>query len=400
MGNKCSIKKDDPKTDEILTDYDRTIYADKREKVFYGTIAICVLYASFAVLLLLASYLSEKVKYILLNNFLPFIIVYIIGTIVIVLYLIDQIVNFKAYKIDRNGNYDNLSCPDYWILEKVPNAEEDKNGFKGLFSSNVDSGLFKYRCKLDPDIFDKWAIYQANLNKGNTFSIDATTKKPITPQTGKYYQYTNTNNDNNIPTDENSVKSHDNHLFVNLLNTIDGCNVSNVYTNIFKKDNDLQYQFIVNTLFMNNYSNINYTSTENVLVFTNAINGTNNTAFGITDIKYDYEYALNTNTNIYNDNLDPKRKNIKVDIKDKKDIKVYASTNELATIVDTGNSPPDKRIYNLPLICDNTYPMLMAQADNVLNKTDNKYDNNIHRCAYSKICKVPWSDMNCDKYDN
>ena len=52
------------------------------------------------------------------------------------------------------------------------------------------------------------------------------------------------------------------------------------------------------------------------------------------------------------------------------------------------------------MICDTTYPMLMAQADNVLNKTDNKYDNNINRCAYSKICKVPWSDMNCDKYDN
>ena len=29
-----------------------------------------------------------------------------------------------------------------------------------------------------------------------------------------------------------------------------------------------------------------------------------------------------------------------------------------------------------------------------------KLDNNVLRCAYSKMCKVPWSDMNCDKYDD
>ena len=214
MGNKCSLNND--KDDEILTEYDKTIYNDKRERVFYGTIAICVLYASFALLLFLASYLSEKVKFILLNNFLPFTIVYVIGTIIIVFYLIHQVVNFKPFKIDRNSKYDTLSCPDYWILEKMPGYEGSKDTFKTLFSSNVDYGLFKYRCKLDTDIFDKYNIYTANNNKGIT---DPTI---VSKASAPYYKFTansTTTIDGNILASLSKDEEKNKHLFVNILNS-------------------------------------------------------------------------------------------------------------------------------------------------------------------------------------
>ena len=51
------------------------------------------------------------------------------------------------------------------------------------------------------------------------------------------------------------------------------------------------------------------------------------------------------------------------------------------------------------MVCDTTYPMFLANRDEIINSKDKKFDNNVFRCAYSKMCKVPWSDMNCDKYN-
>jgi len=172
MGSKCSknSNKDDPEND--LTDYDRTIFNLKREKVFYGTIAICVLYASFALLLFILSLLSEKVKFLLLNNFLPFTIVYIIGTVIIVLYLIAQVMEFKPYKIDKTIKYNDISCPDYWILEPIKPVSTDKdiqtlidNQFKLAFESNaINMNVYNYRCKLNSNIFNKQDIYLTDKN--------------------------------------------------------------------------------------------------------------------------------------------------------------------------------------------------------------------------------------------
>jgi hypothetical protein len=44
---------------------------------------------------------------------------------------------------------------------------------------------------------------------------------------------------------------------------------------------------------------------------------------------------------------------------------------------------------NIPLVCDRMYPAFLAHMD---DKNDSK---NKLRCAYSKICGVTWSDMNC-----
>jgi len=396
MGNKCSIDKKKESDDENISEYDKTIYAEKREKVFYGTIAICVLYASFAILLLLASYLSEKVKYILLNNFLPFIIVYIIGTIIIVIYLIDQVVNFKPYKIDRNGEYDDLSCPDYWILEKIEKSESDKDTFKSFFSSNVNPNLFKYRCILNDKIFDRYDIYKANEQDGRIFTTNSSgIMTEVTGDSGKtnYYQYTNVDTVNNTV---NTKQDGDNkHLFVNVLNNTLPEN-KNVYSNIFKKDDNIKLSFIKNILYMNNYTTLSdYKETDNIIVFKNTIDSTNINKIGdysMFNKEYDYsiESGNTNNTKLTYSNY------IKIDKTNIKDIKIYKSDDLNKTI--TGGFSPDVPINNLPMICDNTYPLFLSANDSSLNKSDKNYDNNVFRCAYSKICKIPWSDMNCDKY--
>ena len=383
MGNKCSLNNNED--DEILTEYDKTIYNDKRERVFYGTIAICVLYASFALLLFLASYLSEKVKFILLNNFLPFTIVYVIGTIIIVFYLIHQVVNFKPFKIDRNSKYDTLSCPDYWILEKMPGYEGSKDTFKTLFSSNVDYGLFKYRCKLDTDIFDKYNIYLANNNKGMTDPTIAL-KAPA-----HYYKFTansTTTIDGNTVTSLSKDEEKNKHLFVNILNS-NMDDINHVRKKILK-DKTQEYELIKNTLIMNNYELVKKDNKIKVFKYTNLSD--KGTPFKINTINFDTIAASVTNTPAISTLATVHY--IKVDTDTNL---VYHSTTDTEAITDAGTNTI---IQVLPMICDSTYPMYLASRDEITSKNNNKFDNNIFRCAYSKICKVPWSDMNCDKYEN
>jgi len=387
MGNKCSLNNNED--DEILTEYDKTIYNDKRERVFYGTIAICVLYASFALLLFLASYLSEKVKFILLNNFLPFTIVYVIGTIIIVFFLIHQVVNFKPFKIDRNSKYDTLSCPDYWTLEKIQGYETNKDAFKGLFSSNVDYSLFKYRCKLDTDIFDKYNIYLANINKGKTEPI-----VNVAATAAHYYKFTT----NEVsPTDGNlqavslsPVDIKNKHLFVNILNS-NMTDITNVRNKILK-DKTQEYELIKNTLIMNNYELVNNNTNTKIKVFKyNNLNDAGKITFGINTINFDTTSA----------SASPAAGAIITSLSTQHYIKVDTDTNLVyRSATDTESITNDTIIQVLPMICDSTYPMYLASRDEITSKNNNKFDNNIFRCAYSKICKVPWSDMNCDKYDN
>jgi hypothetical protein len=47
----------------------------------------------------------------------------------------------------------------------------------------------------------------------------------------------------------------------------------------------------------------------------------------------------------------------------------------------------------IPLLCDTVYPKLFSKFENYDIKNEN---NNDIRCAYSKICGIPWSDLRCN----
>ena len=394
MGNKCSLKLDERNYAEDLTEYDKTIYNEKRERVFYGTIAICVLYGSLALLLFLASYLSEKVKFMLLNNFLPFTIVFIIGTIIIISYLIHQVVNFKPFKIDRNSLYDSLSCPDYWTLEKIADETVDDNKkMKDIFSSNVDPNLFKYRCKLNENIFDKYNIYQANSTKG--FLDTATAVADRTTEENKdkpYYKYTAaTALDNNNPASKPT--GNDKHLFVNILNPNNYTVTKTVNKNILKNDVKQQYELIKNTLFMNNFDfDTDGDKEEKIKYFKQKDLSSPPSKSNIVALNFDTNLTAGSGniTGIQTSVTSGNPLYIKVDL-----------TGDTIVVKKSVDIKVNWTALNvLPLVCDSTYPMFLASRDEITNKTNPKFDNNTFRCAYSKICKVPWSDMNCDKYED
>ncbi len=364
MGNKSSSCSVSDKEEE-LTEYDMTIYNLKKERIFWGTLAICITYAIIALILFLASFLSEKVKAILLNRFFPFTLVFVIGTIAITIYLTYQVLDFKPVKINKNNNYDNLSCPDYWRLEKV-DIDESRPEHTLLFEG-TNPGLFKYRCVMDTKVFDKVKIAKTQPLRITGFN------KPNDGLHGNTEQL----NGNNL----------NNYLYANLNTSNDLFYVNIANSNVPASD------LIKHNFIMNNYT----------LIKSNATSG---------DLKFRYNVddatkkSIARNMNIYPlDNYDNNLTNGSFNAFD-------ITNNKFMSLKMEGKTPTVKyagteanldssgtAINNIPMACDRVYPLYLATKDVELSKGNNKLDQNVFRCAYSKICKVPWSDLNCEKYD-
>jgi hypothetical protein len=155
FSNWFSSKTDDVKEqNKNLTEYDITINTIKHENMFKGTIIICIVYAIFGFIIVLLSYLSESVRDLLFNKFLPFTIVYIFGSILIISLMLYYIFTFEPVKIDRKNDIDDISCPDYWKVEII-----DDKYIGDSFDKNYKND-FKYKCVLDKDVFDKKQMFK------------------------------------------------------------------------------------------------------------------------------------------------------------------------------------------------------------------------------------------------
>lgn len=358
MGNKTSSCSVSDKEEE-LSDYDMTIYKLRKERIFWGTLAICITYALIALILFLASYFSENVKAILLNRFFPFTLVFIIGTIAITIYLTYQVLDFRPVKINRNNNYDNLSCPDYWRLEKIPLDDNDPSS-KQLFDG-INPGLFRYRCVMDTSIFNKGDIAKTNLMRlsgqgaaADLISPQATVQNPNSPN---------------------------NYLYANL--TIPANNQA-FYKDI-ANSNLSPLELTKHDLIMNNFTLINSNDTSGALKFKYNI---------------DTPESRNAANKLKIAPLDNKISGF--DVSTNKYLNITTNDTTKTPIVKSGASSiaaeTGTTLTNLPLTCDRVYPLYLASKDVELSKDNNKLDQNVLRCAYSKICGVPWSDLNCEKY--
>ena len=375
MGNKTSSCAVSDKEEE-LSDYDMTVYNLKKERIFWGTLAICITYALIAFILFIASYLSEKVKAILLNRFFPFTLVFVIGTIAITIYLTYQVLDFRPVKINKNNNYDTLSCPDYWRLEKVPIDEtkpEDKQLFEG-----VNPGLFKYRCVMDPAIFNKVDIAKST-NKTVSGGI---------PTADLRLTGANKANDVVLPTDTDikNASYSNNYLYANLVDK------NSLYYKDIANSNLSQTELFKHNFIMNNYTLTNSNDTSGLLKFRYNIDASKmDTARKLNIYPLNFYDSDTTNSTINSfDVMANKYVSVAIDKSTNQPVINYGGTEE--TISDRN------QIKNAPMACDRVYPLYLATKDIELSKGNSKLDQNVLRCAYSKICGVPWSDLNCEKY--
>ena len=395
MGNakstSCSNSTSVTEQDLRLTDYDMTIYEHRKENIFKGTIAICIVYAFIALIILLSSYIFPTIKFVIFEKFLPFTIVFIVGTILLIIYLFYNILYFKPIKINKNFDYTNISCPDYWKLEY-------KQELGKYFDSNtINTNIFNYRCVLDSNIFSKTDLY---FNQKNKYVNDATGADAIGITDGstnenKITTYTNFNSDS-IDNDNSKyivadLKANDNNK---IINKITGSVDSNVYKNL-----------VESSLLMNNYyfdSKVSDGKDYNIyrhMTKAEETNGFDSSVVGasLTDAKLS-ELDINVVNSKDSTNLLTKESAIIIK-KNITDNTSYLQNVKLGTISDN-TLTTTSNLTKFPMVCNRVYPLLLAAKDKEISKNSNgKYDENILRCAYSKMCGIPWSDMNCDKYE-
>ena len=375
-------------TNLIPNEYDKAIYAERAQKVHKGTIAVAIVYAFIALCLLLGSYLFDSFKFVMFTRFFVFTFVYILGTILIIGYLMYSVLNYKPIKLDRTNKYDNLSCPDYWTLEQIPiTLGEEDNYYDAFDSDNVNKNLFNYRCSLNSNIFNKLGNYVASYNN-NLPSLY------ISNTTNQYNTISNTKTTTDYSTINNNRKQI---LFANLNDNNNINYYKKLSGNIADTSNIIRYEMAKNALLMNNYRILpnnppddTYTIFEPILQNGNILNEVNNDRYKINKIDYDINNLNGTTTSTNG--------NIATNQIGQKKIKLYK--NGLIQAESTAGDNTYSDIKTLPLSCDRFYPLILNAKDNELATNNLKLDNNVLRCAYSKMCKVPWSDMNCDKYDD
>jgi len=172
---------------------------------------------------------------------------------------------------------------------------------------------------------------------------------------------------------------------------------NNIYYNNIANTNAPVADLMKHSLIMNNYSKID-TKDDKRLLFQYKIDDANKSQaqneLGISYITQDMHTASGeTNTPF----APQTNKYLEININDNK--KQIDSIKYGSAITNNKITTGEANYNNLPLVCDRVYPLYLATKDIELSKDNSKLDENTLRCAYSKICGVPWSDLNCGKYD-
>lgn len=122
----------------VLTQQQLKDFNAQRASYFKGTIAVSVIYGSFALLLFLIAFFSPTGKSVIVDKMLPFTVTFIGGMIIVVILLIVSIFAIKPPPV-FTLEYDNMKCPDYWNLVKT--SETERSGF-----SSEDMARSYYKC--------------------------------------------------------------------------------------------------------------------------------------------------------------------------------------------------------------------------------------------------------------
>jgi len=158
---------------------DMTRFTAKRQKMFKGTIAVCVIYGTFALLLLLLTIFYQPARSLITENMMTFVISFVAGMIFIIVILVIQVTTFKP-TIFKNSFFDPDICPDYWKL--VPSTDADLNKLNATVGSSA-AYLMKYKCVPDSNVFDPNTKFKGDA----ATNVYGYTKDTGTSAVGQYY---------------------------------------------------------------------------------------------------------------------------------------------------------------------------------------------------------------------
>ena len=152
--------------DKVFKPNDKELKLFEQEKMdlYKGTFVVCIVYGLSAIILLVLILFTDGGKEFIYDKFAPAVVTYILGSLIIILYLLNSIYTITPRRIGNDMDSDNsIICPDFWKLEKV--VEEDK---KILIANNNASGdktyiipeitrdadkNIQYKCVYDKEVY-------------------------------------------------------------------------------------------------------------------------------------------------------------------------------------------------------------------------------------------------------
>ena len=136
LDNIEKYKKQNPK----LTVSDIQAYNINRGNYFAGTIAVCVIYGVFSLILLLITVFSPSGSQLVTETFRTFTITFIIGMIIAVIMLTIAVLTYIPSVLETNP-YDAQVCPDYWELKQSDTTDVDYRD-----ATDLNKSLMEYKC--------------------------------------------------------------------------------------------------------------------------------------------------------------------------------------------------------------------------------------------------------------
>lgn len=185
--------------------------------VFMGTIMICISYAVFALIMLLAIYFTDIGKKLFQQHLKTFVTTFVIGTVILIIVMTSLVLNWKPEEktgVNVKEIIAPMSCPDYWKSAKEEDANIDNMNTNLTFDSNFDNAFNVMDTSPAPAEVGDLGFYDEvkNVNYNllnnkcefdtNIVDLSSNTKNPISPTppswsgtTGDYPITTNLDND-------------------------------------------------------------------------------------------------------------------------------------------------------------------------------------------------------------
>jgi hypothetical protein len=326
------------KKGEIPNANELKLFENEKMELYKGTFVVCIVYGLSAFLLLIIILFTEWGREYIYNKFAPAVITYILGSLIIVIYLLNAIFTLQPRKVGRVMDGDNnILCPDYWKLEEVPEHIKEGMIYNNVFNVNnniipeinrTPNTKIKYRCVFDKNVYGNTEDHKNMKNNLHGVSgIDS-----------YYASGFNSSVDANKYIDDITAKK---------TSTID----PDYVVVVLDKEKSVNYPY--------------YKDLKKYAMFTGGYSSNNDKLF------------------------DSNSSNV-----------LRVVTESLGTPqpkYDQTRTPEEKKGYHKgyddysPLICNVVYPQVLGLLD------ANTKDKNEISCQYANLCGVSWSSLKCNQ---
>ncbi len=324
----------DPETKLRFKPNQKELELFKLEKLnmYKGTWMVCFVYGITAIILLSVIFFTEWGRTYVYDKFFPAVITYVLGAIVIIIYLVISIFSLVPRKLRKTVETLPV-CPDYWKLEKT----------EGHVKTDMKDNITKY----SKDKLDKTAS-------------DDPDKKYVKGKNDQYIL--------NGPEDIN-ISTNDHVLDYKCVPD------PNVYGDIYNLESQLKLINENNNNYSRGTTYKNYEANNNdpKYIYVNSPS-TNPTLEKYAEITGAYKNSWTATRGNFGDYFP----NTIVKYDDGKGTKYKSPTDNNSVNIGTTK----------PLICNELYPYL-------LDSMENKEKNQELKCEYAKKCGVSWSYLDC-----